>query len=137
MSLRFQDIELGDELPEHRPDIRLEIVREFAGAARMDAAARFTDHDKAREEGLPGAIVPGIMSQGILAAMVHGWSGDGIIERIDTVFRAMVVADTEPICRGVVTDVDPGTRTIVVDLTMQNEAHETTVLGTATVRFSV
>ena len=73
MTVRIEDVELGDELPEERPDVSLETVRRFVKAAQMDFP-RFTDHEAARAEGLPGAVIPGIMSQGQLAAMIHRWA---------------------------------------------------------------
>ena len=59
--MRFSEVELGDDLPETHPDISMEKVRLFVKAAYMDFP-RFTDHDFARSEGLPGAIVPGVRS---------------------------------------------------------------------------
>jgi acyl dehydratase len=129
----FDQVEIGDDLPDVHPDVNLERVVRFARNARMHAN-RFTDHGKAREEGLPGAIVPGIMSQGILAAMVHAWAPGCQIEQIDSVFRAPVLADSRPVCRGVVTDTDPERKTVHLDLTIENERGETRVMGTASVR---
>lgn len=128
----FKDVEIGEDLPETRPDVSLAMVRGFAEGAHM-LAGRFTDHAKARAEGLPGAIVPGIMSQGILAAMIHRWAPGSKIRKIDTVFRAPVLVDSHPVCRGVVTDTDPQARTVQIDLTLENEASETRVMGTAIV----
>ena len=129
----FGPVELGDELPDLHPDVSLAKIARFARTARMQAN-RFTDHEKARAEGLPGAIVPGIMSQGILAAMIHAWAPGCRIERIDTVFRAPVLADSAPVCRGVVTDTEPERGAVHLDLTIENEQGETRVMGTATVR---
>jgi acyl dehydratase len=130
---RFEDVEVGDDLPEQAPDVGMERVRAFVGVTGM-MTGRFTDHEAAKKQGLPGAIVPGIMSQALLAAMVHRWAPGSEIRRIDTVFRAPILVDSKPVCRGVVTDVDPEARTVEVDLTILNEAGETRVLGTATVR---
>jgi len=121
----------GDEL-EFEPDVRMPVVRRFVAAAGMDFH-RFTDHEKARRDGLPGAIVPGIMSQGILAAAIHRWAPGSTIRKIDTVFRAPVVVDSRPVGRAVVTHVDEATGTAELDLTIVNEAGETRVLGTALV----
>ena len=131
----FGPVELGDELPDLHPDVSLAKIVRFAQTAQMQAN-RFTDHEKARAEGLPGAIVPGIMSQGMLAAMIHAWAPACQIEQIDTVFRAPVLADSEPVCRGVVTDTDAGRQTVHIDLTIENERGETRVMGTATVRLA-
>jgi acyl dehydratase len=129
---RFDDVEFGEELPEFQPDVSLDMVKRFVGVTGM-MTARFTDHEGARKQGLPGAIVPGIMSQGILAAMVHRWAPGCHIQKIDTVFRAPILVDSEPVCRGVVTEIDEDNRSVQLDLTIVNEADETRVLGTATV----
>ncbi len=129
----FESVELGDELPEMKPDVSLERVRAFGKVTGFDRD-RFVDHEAARKQGLPGAIVPGIMSQALLASIIHRWAPGCVIEKIDTIFRAQVLVDSQPVCRGVVTDVDSETHTIEIDLTVVNEAGETRVLGTARVR---
>lgn len=128
----FEDVELGDDLPEFEPDVSMDTVRRFARAAGM-YTARFTDHEGARKQGLPGAIVPGIMSQALLAAMIHRWAPGCHIQKIDTVFRAPIVVDSCPRCRGVVTDVDDDNHSVQIDLTVVNEQDETRIIGTATV----
>lgn len=128
----FAGVEIGDDLPEYRPDVGIENVRRFVRAAGM-GFQRFTDHEFARKEGLPGAIVPGIMSQGILAALIHRWAPGAQIRKIDTVFRAPLLVDSAPLCRAVVTDTDPSAGDVQIDLSVVNEAGETRVLGTATV----
>ena len=131
---RIEEVEFGAELPGFEPDTGMENVRRFAKAAGM-WATRFTDHEGARREGLPGAMVPGVMSQGILVAMIHRWAPDAEVVEIDTVFRAVVQVDESYRVRGVVTDVDETARSAEIDLTLTSEAGETRVLGTATVRF--
>ena len=133
--MRIEDVELGDELPEERPDVALETVRRFVKAAEMDFP-RFTDHEAARADGLPGAVIPGIMSQGQLAAMIHRWAPGCTVMRIDTVFRTPMIVGTSVVCRGAVTGVnDDGT--IEIDLTItSDESGATGVLGTAHVRLT-
>jgi acyl dehydratase len=133
-SLRYHDVELGDDLPDFNPDVSLATVTRFAVATKM-MAPRFIDHEGARKEGLPGAIVPGIMSQAMLAAVIHRWSPGCTIRRIDTIFRAPLLVDSTPVCRGVVTDTDDDMRSVEIDLTIVNEAEETRVIGTAEVEF--
>ncbi len=133
--MRIDDVELGDELQEEHPDVSLETVRRFVRAAEMDFP-RFTDHDAARAEGLPGAVIPGIMSQAHLAAMIHRWAPGCSILSLDTIFRTSMVVDTPVVCRGAVTDIgDDGT--VEIDVTTINETSGATgVLGTARVRFT-
>ena len=90
---RYEDIQFGDELGDFTPDVSMAAVVRFTEAAQMNFS-RFTDHEEARKSGLPGAIVPGIMSQGILAAMIHRWAPKAEILRIDTIFRAPLVVDS-------------------------------------------
>ena len=127
------DVEFGAQLPVFEPDTSLANVRRFAIAAGWNRP-RFTDHAKARAEGLPGALVPGIMSQGFLAAMIHRWAPDAEIVNVDTVFRAPVIVDERYSIGGVVTDIDDETGTVEIDLTVSNAAGETRVFGTARVR---
>ena len=127
------EVEVGTELPAFTPDTTMDNVRRFCAAAGWDGP-RFTDHEAARKEGFDGAIVPGIMSQGILAAAIHRFVPGATLRRVDTVFRAPVLVDSSPLARGVVTHVDADTGTAEIDLTLVNEAGETRVLGTAVVK---
>lgn len=126
------DVNFGEELPVFDPDTGIENVRRFCMAAGW-MGPRFTDHAAARKEGLPGALVPGIMSQGFLAAMIHRWAPDANIINIDTVFRAPVIVDQQHHITGVVTDIDEDLGQVEIDLTVTNDAGETRVFGTAVV----
>lgn len=132
--MQFDDIELGDEFPEEHPDVSMEKVTLFCQTVGMNFP-RFTSHEFARKEGLPGAIVPGIMSQGFLAAMIHRWAPGCRITKIDTVFRSPIVVGTTPKAHGAVTDTNADDRTIEIDITVTNENGSTAVLGTAVVAF--
>ncbi|MBJ18634.1 MAG: hypothetical protein GY910_18085 [bacterium] len=126
----FEDVEFGEELPEIQPNVSLPNVKVFAKAAMMEAG-RFIDHEDARKNGLPGAIVPGIMSQGILVALIHRWAPNAEVLNIDTIFRAPLLVDSKPTASGVVTDIDEESKMIEIDLTLKNEKGETPVMGTA------
>jgi len=126
----FESVEFGEELPEFAADVSLPTVKRFARASLM-MAGRFTDHEEARAAGLPGAIVPGIMSQGILVALIHRWAPNATVLSVDTIFRAPLVVDSKPMASAVVTDIDEEARVIELDLTLKNERGETPVVGTA------
>ena len=130
------DVGFGEDLPVFEPDTSLDNVRRFTRAAGWEGP-RFTDHEAARKEGLPGALVPGIMSQGFLAAMIHRWAPEAQIENVDTIFRAPVLVDEPHIISGVVTNIEADEGTVEIDLTVTNKASETRVFGTATVRLPV
>lgn len=131
-----QDVTFGEELPVFDPDTSLDNVIRFTEAAGW-RGPRFTDHEAARKEGLPGALVPGIMSQGFLCAMIHRWAPPAQILEVDTVFRAPVIVDQPYHINGVVTDVDETEGRVEVDLTVTNEKGETRVFGTARVKLPV
>jgi hypothetical protein len=133
----ISDVEFGAELAPFEPDTSLPAVRAFANAVGWGAGARFNDHERARAEGLPGALVPGIMAMGFLTTMIHRWSPAAQVERIDTVFRAPLLADEPCALSAVVTDVDPTTGVVELDLSVKNPANETRVFGTARVRLPV
>jgi hypothetical protein len=76
------------------------------------------------------------MSQGILVALIHRWLPNAEVLSVDTVFRATVLVDSQPIARGVVTDIDEAARVIELDLMLQNERGETPVVGTARITVS-
>ena len=126
----FQDVEFGEDLPEIQADVSMDTVKLFTKSALM-LAPRFIDHAAARESGLPGAIVPGIMSQGILVALIHRWAPNAKILSVDTIFRAPLLVDTQPVASGVVTDIDEDSKVIEIDLLLKNERGETPVVGTA------
>ena len=130
---KITDVEFGEDLPAFVPDTSLETVKTFAALVGW-GGPRFSDHEAARKEGLPGAMVPGILSQGYLVAMIHNWAPDAEINTIDTVFRAPVIADDKHQITGVVTDIDEDQRLVEIDITVTNEKSETRVFGTASVR---
>ena len=129
------DVEFGAELPTFAPDTSLENVKRFGKFVGW-GGPRFTDHEAARKEGFPGALVPGVMSQGFLGAMIHRWAPTAEIVAIDTVFRAPVLVDQPHQIVGVVTDVDEEAESVEIDITITNEAEETRVFGTATIKIS-
>lgn len=128
------DVEFGAELPAFQPDTSLAVTGAFADAVGWGGGGRFKDHEAARREGLPGALVPGIMAMGFLISMIHRWSAKATVEHIDTVFRAPLIADEPCSIGGVVTDIDEDSGAVQIDLTVKNEAGETRVFGTADVR---
>ena len=99
------DVEFGEELPTFTPDTSIERCTKFAQAVGWgDGAGRFSDHERAKKQGLPGALVPGIMGMGFFTI------------------------------GAVVTDIDEEQGLVELDMTLKNEADETRVFGTALVR---
>ena len=133
---RLAEVEFGEELPAFTPNTSLEYTRRFARLVGWDAP-RFNDHEAAKQEGLAGAMVPGILSQGYLVAMIHHWAPKAEVITVDTIFRAPVMADEAHTITGVVTDINEDECRVEIDLTVTNEKSETRVFGTASVRLPV
>ena len=131
------DVEFGAELPTTEVDTSLDSVREVAEAVGYAGGGRFEDHEKARAQGLPGALVPGIMGMGYLTSLIHAWAPRGKIDHIDTVFRAPMIADQPCFIGAVVTDIDEDEGLVELDMTLKNSADETRVFGTARVRLPI
>jgi hypothetical protein len=131
---KISDVEFGEELPTFTPDTSLETGSRFAEIAWGMRAARFSSHEKAKEEGLPAAMIPGILNQGYLVAMIHHWAPAAEVISVDTVFRAPVTADEAHSINGVVTDIDEENNKVEIDLTVANGQGETRVFGTAVIK---
>lgn len=130
----IMDVEFGVELEPFVPDTSIAATGAFADAVGWGGGGRFKNHEQARQEGLPGALVPGIMAMGFLSSMIHRWAPTAQIEHIDTVFRAPVMADETCTLSAVVTDVDTDDGRVELDLSVKNPAGETRVFGTARLR---
>ena len=131
MRRAFADVSEGDELPVSDVDLSADRIRAYARAAGM-WAPRFTDDEAARREGLPGMIAPGNLSMGLLGAMVERWAGVGSLRRLGTTFRGIVRPGRLRLC-GAVTECNDATRTVELDVWLENEDGERSVIGTATV----
>ena len=130
----FEDIDIGDEISELEICPTTADVIRFVDVARMQSG-RFTDHEHARKEGLPGAIVPGNMSLGFLSRMLTEFFPTGKLQELTANFRATVPHNTPLICSGVVTEKQarPGEHLVFCDVMLGNEEGERYVQGTAQV----
>jgi len=128
------DIEFGMEFGPWAPDTALPNATAAANAVGWTNAPRFSSHAAARREGHPGALIPGVLGMGYLCALIHRQIPSARIERIDTVFRAPLIADQPCTVTAVVTDIDSQARTAELDLQIRNDNGETRIFGTATIR---
>ena len=132
MTRRFEDVEEGDELPTRELFLAKDQVRAYARAANQ-WSPRFTDDEGARREGLPGMITPGNMSMGLLTTLIEAWAGPGVLRRLGTTFRGLVLPGRTIRLCGTVTQKDEGTRTVELDVWLESDEGERLVIGTATV----
>ena len=130
--MRFEDVQEGDELPTRELFLEKDQVRAYARAANQ-WSPRFTDDEGARREGLPGMITPGNMSMGLLTSLVEAWAGLGVLRRLGTTFRGLLLPGRTIRLCGSVTPKDERTRTVELDVWLESDEGERLVIGTATV----
>ncbi|MBM3946091.1 MAG: hypothetical protein FJ315_01660 [SAR202 cluster bacterium] len=94
---------------------------------------RFTSDEAARKEGLPGAIVPGIMSMALLSKLLTDWAPGVAVPKLDVIFRQPVPHNQPLKLHGVITDereVD-GRREITADVFLDFASGARLVTGQA------
>ena len=132
MARRFDEVQEGDELPVREVFLTKDQVRAYARAANQ-LGARFMDDEGARREGLPGMITPGNMSMGLLTGLIESWAGPGVLRRLGTTFRGLVLPDRTIRLCGAVTEKRGRDRTAELDVWLESDEGERLVIGTATV----
>ena len=135
----FDKVNIGDTLGPLELFVSKDQCRNYAKIMGMgDIAGRFTDDEAAKKEGLPGMILPGNMSLGLLSKLVTDWigSGNAKLTGISTTYRVPVQPDHTLTIQGFITNKNPADRTAEVDVWIENEEAERLVTGTATVEFS-
>ena len=135
MANAFEHIDVGHELKSLRVTLSSEQVRTYAEAANMPGGRFFSD-EAARQEGLPGQIVPGNMSMALFSRLLAEALPGMTIKRLSATFRAPVRPGVELRVHGVVTEKHCREEGDVVecDLVLENPEGDRWVTGTATVQ---
>jgi acyl dehydratase len=134
---KFAEIKIGDTLGPLHQFVSKDQCRQYAHSAGLPAA-RFTDDEGARKEGLPGMILPGNMSLGIMSKLVTDWigsEGGARMIRLSTTYRVPVQPDHTLTLQGFITHTTESDCTAEIDVWIENEEAERLVTGTATVQF--
>ncbi len=135
-TLFFEDINLGDVLPSLVRQASNEAVRAFVKVWTPDrGGSRFTDEGQAKRDGFPAPIVPGILSMSYLSQVVLAWADNVELEKLDVIYRGLILHGERLTCRGVVADkgMDGGRPLVHVDLYMEREGGERPLTGSARV----
>lgn len=114
--VRFEDLSVGDEVPPLARVVKREEIKLYAEASG-DRNPLHQDDDFARFVGFPGVIAHGMFTMGHLARCLTDWLGDpAALVRLKVQFRAPVFMDEVIVAGGNVRELDPATRTAVLDL---------------------
>ncbi|HYA35111.1 MAG TPA: MaoC/PaaZ C-terminal domain-containing protein [Candidatus Binataceae bacterium] len=135
--MTFDEVQIGTAIGPEHIFVSKDQTRKYARACGLDAP-RFTDDEGAKKEGLPGMILPGNMSLGLLSKVVTDWiaGSSARLTRLSTTYRVPVQPDHTLTIQGFVTHSYPETRQCEIDVWIENEEAERLVTGTATVEFS-
>jgi len=134
----FDDIDPGDEFDENIVMETPKVVKYLGipGSRLGRGPNRFNDPELAKRDGLPGAIVPGVMQLDIMTRVLNDFAGqEGRIGHMEVSFRRSVLHGDRLRALGLVTDTIPGDGegTVRMDVFFENERGERPLQGTADV----
>jgi len=116
MSVRFDDLAVGQELPSFARTVTREDVKAYADASG-DQNPLHQDDEVARAAGFPRVVAHGMYTMGTLASWLVDWLGDpAALIRMQVHFRAPVFVDDSIECGGRVRSLDPRARTAVLEV---------------------
>ena len=135
MAAKWESIKVGDVLPSyvHEKVTRTDLVK-YAGASG-DYNPMHHDETLAKQVGLPSVFAHGMFSMGVLSNVLVSFGGPGSVKRFDVQFRAITWPDDPVTCTGKVTAKreEGGQAVVDIELSAENQRHEITAKGTATV----
>jgi acyl dehydratase len=137
MPVRFAEVDVGHELCSFTLTLGAEQVKQYALAARMPGG-RFMSDEAARQEGLPGQIVPGNFSLALFSRLIAASFPGARLTRLSATFRGLVRPGYALLVHGVVTEKHSSERGNFVecDLILESAEGDRWVTGTATVQLA-
>lgn len=125
---RFEDVEVGQQLPARAERLDQERLIVYAGASG-DFNPLHWDPDFAAEiSPTKGVIAHGMLNMGILSAVVTEWAGGPEkVARLSVSFRAPCPVGATVTYGGEVIELDPETRTAVLAVWAEREGGERVV----------
>ena len=133
--VRAADIDIGYTLPEvtHGPVERVNLA--LFAAYSGDHNPIHLDDEQARANGLPGAIVHGMLSMAYLAQVLTGWVPQSQLRSFGSRFAAMAYPGDTIRCKGVVAGKESANGETVFEVTLvaENQKGEGLLSGSAKV----
>ena len=139
MTVRFEELSIGDEIQPLARVVTREDVRAYADVGG-DQNPLHQDDDVARMVGFPGIIAHGMFTMGHLGACLLAWAGEPTnVVRLSAQFRVPVFMGEEIVAGGRVRSLDAQSRAATVELWVTVVRDDTTEFairkGEAEVRF--
>ena len=121
MSVRFEDLSVGLQLPVSERVVTREDVEAYAKASG-DLNPLHREDGVARATGFPGIVAHGMLTMGTLVSAIVEWLGDPrALTRLKVQFRSPVFPGETIESGGSVRSLDPETRTAVLDVWVRLE----------------
>ncbi|HCX87921.1 MAG TPA: dehydratase [Gammaproteobacteria bacterium] len=134
----YSSLSIGDRIPSLTvgPIGRTQLAL-FAGASG-DHNPIHLDDEVARESGLPGSIVHGMLNMAFLGRLLTQWVPQQQIQRFSSRFVGMAFPGDEVTCSATVKSLEmpPAGNRVVLDLIAQNQSGEVLLKGSATIRLA-
>ena len=126
--VRFQDVQVGDELPAVSKVVKRGDVKAYADASG-DQNPLHQDDAFAQSVGFPGIIAHGMFSMAHVTKAVTDWLGDpGALKRMHVQFRAVVFMDETLVARARIESLDSANRRAKLSLWAEVQRDGQTVL---------
>ncbi len=123
----FDDVKVGEEIPERSNVVDRAQLVQYAGASG-DFNPIHWNPEFAQMVGLPGVIAHGMFSMALVARAVAEWAGDpAAVKKLSVQFRKEVRPDETVVARGRVAEKDDAARTVRLELWAELERDGTTV----------
>ncbi|MBU4615899.1 (3R)-hydroxyacyl-ACP dehydratase subunit HadB [Rhodococcus sp. GG48] len=141
MSLRrFEDVAVGDELPERVVTLTRGNLVNYAGVSGDPNPIHWSDH-VARLAGLPDVVAHGMLTMGLGGGFVSSWLGDpGAVTEYNVRFTSPVYVAADKAAEveftGKIKSVDTESKTAVVAIVARSEGRKIFGRATATVRLA-
>lgn len=121
MSVRFEELAVGQELPVTARVVTREDVEAYARASG-DLNPLHREEEVARAAGFPGIVAHGMLTMGTLTSALVGWLGDPeALTRLKVQFRSPVFLGERLESGGSVRSLDPQTRTAILEVWVRLE----------------
>jgi acyl dehydratase len=134
--VRFADIEVGRDIPCLVKQPTTQQLVMWAGASG-DYNPIHYDKDFALSRGLSGVVVHGQLVTAFLGQMLLDWLGEsGVIKKISVSYKGMNYPGDTLSCRATVAKKAAEDRQVTLDIWVENQRGEKTVVGAAVVVFN-
>lgn len=135
MSLYWEDVEVGQTIPEFKRQTGYIEWGRFAGA-NEEYVAIHEDDEAGIASGLPGGIGMGNLRFSYVHNMLEDWIGvEGWIKKVSLQYRGMNLKNDWVVCKGTVTGKyeEGGEHLVELDVSTENGKGEVTAPGKAVV----